>query len=44
MDLSVDLGSLSLENPVIAASGTFGYGLEYRSLVCNRKPVTPYQG
>ena len=33
MDLSVDLGSLSLENPVIAASGTFGYGLEYRSLV-----------
>lgn len=33
MDLSVDLGSLSLDNPVIAASGTFGYGLEYRSLV-----------
>lgn len=33
MDLSVDLGSLRLNNPVIAASGTFGYGLEYRSLV-----------
>jgi dihydroorotate dehydrogenase (NAD+) catalytic subunit len=33
MDLSVDLGSLSLDNPVIAASGTFGYGLEYCSLV-----------
>jgi dihydroorotate dehydrogenase (NAD+) catalytic subunit len=33
MDLSVDLGSLNLDNPVIAASGTFGYGLEYRSLV-----------
>jgi dihydroorotate dehydrogenase (NAD+) catalytic subunit len=33
MDLSVDLGSLSLDNPIIAASGTFGYGLEYRSLV-----------
>ena len=33
MDLSVNLGSLSLNNPVIAASGTFGYGLEYRSLV-----------
>ena len=33
MNLSVDLGSLSLGNPVIAASGTFGYGLEYRSLV-----------
>jgi len=33
MDLSVDLGSLRLNNPVIAASGTFGYGLEYRELV-----------
>ena len=33
MDLSVELGSLCLNNPVIAASGTFGYGLEYRSLV-----------
>ncbi len=33
MDLSVNLGNLCLNNPVIAASGTFGYGLEYRSLV-----------
>ena len=33
MELSVKLGSLSLNNPVIAASGTFGYGLEYCSLV-----------
>lgn len=33
MDLSVKLGDLCLSNPVIAASGTFGYGLEYRSLV-----------
>ena len=33
MDLSVKLGSLSLSNPVIAASGTFGYGLEYDSVV-----------
>lgn len=33
MDLSVKLGSLSFSNPVIAASGTFGYGLEYGSLV-----------
>ena len=33
MDLSVDLGGLSMINPVIAASGTFGYGLEYSSLV-----------
>jgi len=29
-DLSVDLGFLRLKNPVIAASGTFGYGLEFR--------------
>ncbi len=28
-DLSVRIGSLSLKNPVIAASGCFGYGLEY---------------
>jgi dihydroorotate dehydrogenase (NAD+) catalytic subunit len=28
-DLSVRLGSLRLTNPVIAASGCFGYGLEY---------------
>jgi dihydroorotate dehydrogenase (NAD+) catalytic subunit len=33
MDLAVKLGRLLLQNPVIAASGTFGYGLEYRSLV-----------
>lgn len=29
IDLSVDLGFLRLKNPVIAASGTFGYGLEF---------------
>lgn len=28
-DLSVQIGSLSLKNPVVAASGCFGYGLEY---------------
>ena len=26
---TVQLGPLTLKNPVIAASGTFGYGLEY---------------
>ncbi|MDD8020726.1 MAG: dihydroorotate dehydrogenase [Acidobacteriota bacterium] len=31
-DLSVDLGFLKLKNPVIAASGTFGYGLEFQPL------------
>jgi len=28
-DLSVQIGALSLKNPIIAASGCFGYGLEY---------------
>jgi dihydroorotate dehydrogenase (NAD+) catalytic subunit len=28
-DQSVDLGSLRLKNPVLTASGTFGYGLEF---------------
>jgi len=29
MDLSVQIGSLTLKNPLIAASGCFGYGVEY---------------
>jgi len=29
VDLSVDLGFLRLRNPVVMASGTFGYGLEF---------------
>lgn len=29
MNLAVKLGSLELKNPVLTASGTFGYGLEY---------------
>jgi dihydroorotate dehydrogenase (NAD+) catalytic subunit len=32
-DLSVRLGSLELPNPLIAASGCFGYGLEYDEVV-----------
>lgn len=28
-DLRVEIGALSLKNPVLTASGTFGYGLEY---------------
>lgn len=32
IDLSVRLGGLRLKNPVMAASGTFGYGTEYRGL------------
>ena len=31
-DLSVDLGPLSLKNPVLVASGTFGYGDEFADI------------
>lgn len=33
MDLSVRIGSLALKNPIIAASGCFGYGVEYADIV-----------
>src|SRR5690242_18585372 len=33
MDLSVRIGPLTLKNPLIAASGCFGYGVEYADLV-----------
>ncbi len=33
MDLSVRIGSLEMPNPLIAASGCFGYGLEYEEVV-----------
>ena len=29
VDLNIELGGLHLKNPVLTASGTFGYGLEY---------------
>ncbi len=33
VDLSVQIGALRLRSPVLAASGTFGYGLEFAHLV-----------
>src|SRR5712692_5870905 len=33
MDLSVQIGKLRLHNPLIAASGCFGYGVEYADVV-----------
>ncbi|HET9803129.1 MAG TPA: dihydroorotate dehydrogenase [Candidatus Acidoferrum sp.] len=33
VDLSVSVGTLRLRNPILAASGTFGYGLEFTHLV-----------
>jgi dihydroorotate dehydrogenase (NAD+) catalytic subunit len=33
VDLSVNVGALRLSNPIIAASGTFGYGVEFADIV-----------
>ncbi len=33
VDLRVKIGALRLRNPILAASGTFGYGLEFAHLV-----------
>lgn len=33
VDLSVEVAGLRLRNPVLAASGTFGYGIEFEDLV-----------
>jgi dihydroorotate dehydrogenase (NAD+) catalytic subunit len=33
LDLGVQVGALRLRNPIIAASGTFGYGVEFSHLV-----------
>ena len=32
-DLSINIGKLNLSNPVMTASGTFGYGLEFQDFV-----------
>ncbi|HQC53825.1 MAG TPA: dihydroorotate dehydrogenase, partial [Lentisphaeria bacterium] len=32
-DLRVDLAGVTLRNPIVTASGTFGYGKEYSSLI-----------
>ena len=33
MDLNIEIGNLNLDNPLIAASGCFGYGVEYADVV-----------
>jgi len=33
LDLSVQVGGLRLKNPIVAAGGTFGYGVEFAHLV-----------
>jgi dihydroorotate dehydrogenase (NAD+) catalytic subunit len=32
-ELSVDIGGIRLQNPVMTASGTFGYAMEFKSLI-----------
>ena len=32
-DLNVKINNLNFKNPVMTASGTFGYGLEFADLV-----------
>ena len=32
-ELSVNIGNLQLKNPVMTASGTFGYGIEYADFI-----------
>ncbi len=32
-DLAVEIGALRLQNPILAASGTFGYGVEFAHLL-----------
>nr|DAV98206.1 MAG TPA: dihydroorotate dehydrogenase [Microviridae sp.] len=36
-DLSVNIGNLKMSNPVMTASGTFGYGLEFQDFVDLKK-------
>src|SRR5207302_5037182 len=37
LDLSVNVAGIHLKNPVIAASGTFGYGVEFEDIVDLKK-------
>lgn len=32
-DLRVNIGGLQMKNPVMTASGTFGYGIEFQDFV-----------
>ncbi len=37
VDTTVDLGGISLRNPVLTASGTFGYGTEFAPFLYLRR-------
>ena len=39
-DLSINIAGMQMKNPVMTASGTFGYGLEYADFqLCVQRPV-----
>ncbi len=38
VDLNVEIGALKLKNPIMTASGTFGYGEEFADLIDLNKP------
>ncbi len=33
VNLSVNIGGVELKNPVLTASGTFGYGIEFSDFI-----------
>ncbi len=37
LDMSVNVAGIALKNPIIAASGTFGYGIEFEDIVSLEK-------
>lgn len=37
-DLSVNIGELQMKNPVMTASGTFGYGEEFSDFIDSVSP------
>lgn len=39
MNLAIDFLGMSMKNPIIAASGTFGFGLEYSRYLDLNKDV-----
>ena len=38
LDMSVNVAGIALKNPVLAASGSFGYGVEFEDVVTLEPP------
>jgi len=39
LDMSVNIAGIRLKNPILAAAGTFGYGVEFEDIVCWTRKV-----